>query len=220
MIGLAVIIVCLVLLMFYKRDRENADVLDEAEIQNILSNEDIALKELVGIDKEAAERLAIMYNNGQSGARDSDGDGITDEDEKNYRVFTGSMEDIQKAGLDPQNITEKDIEKLDSELFLVLNPENKDTDGDGASDGEEIFKYFTDPWDQDSDGDGILDGEEIAKYNTLPNNPDTDGDILSDYDEIFKYKTDPLKADTDGDGFRDDMEISNGFNPSGEGKLE
>jgi transglutaminase-like putative cysteine protease len=36
---------------------------------------------------------------------------------------------------------------------------DKDSDGDGLSDFQEIHKYFTDPYNKDSDGDGIPDGD-------------------------------------------------------------
>jgi len=47
-------------------------------------------------------------------------------------------------------------------------------------------------WNRDSDGDGIKDIDEIEKYHTNPNSNDTDNDGINDYDEIFVYKTDPL----------------------------
>jgi len=60
----------------------------------------------------------------------------------------------------------------------------------------------------------------------IPTNPstpvtpkDTDGDGLSDQDELNKYFTNPLLTDTDGDTFSDGAEISGGYNPCGEGKL-
>lgn len=70
----------------------------------------------------------------------------------------------------------------------------------------------------DTDGDGLTDEEEV-KYGTDPLKADTDGDSLTDYEEIMIWKTDPLKADTDGDGFDDGVEVKNGFNPLGAGKL-
>ncbi len=36
---------------------------------------------------------------------------------------------------------------------------DKDSDGDGLSDFQEIHKYFTDPYNKDSDNDGIPDGD-------------------------------------------------------------
>jgi outer membrane protein OmpA-like peptidoglycan-associated protein len=93
------------------------------------------------------------------------------------------------------------------------DPNKADTDGDGLSDYDEIFKYKTDPLKADSDGDGLTDGDEILKYKTDPLKVDTDGDELKDGDEVLKYKTNPLKADTDGGGVNDGTEILNGTNP-------
>lgn len=67
--------------------------------------------------------------------------------------------------------------------------------------------------ERDSDGDGLSDYDEIYIYGTDPLNPDTDGDGLSDYDEIFVYGTDPLNKDTSGNGFTDGQEIEMGTNP-------
>lgn len=71
----------------------------------------------------------------------------------------------------------------------------------------------------DTDSDGITDEQEMA-YGTNTRLKDTDNDGLSDLDELSKYLTNPKKADTDGDGYSDGDEVKNGFNPSGEGKLE
>ena len=78
----------------------------------------------------------------------------------------------------------------------------------------ELLKKFAD----DQDRDGIKDADEIVK-GLNPNEFDSDFDGLSDKLEIEKYKTDPLKKDTDGDGFGDGVEVLNGYNPAGAGKL-
>lgn len=83
---------------------------------------------------------------------------------------------------------------------------DKDSDADGIVDGREM-EIGTDPNQTDTDGDGLSDYDEIYKYKTDPIKADSDGDGLSDYDEIFKYKTNPLKLDTDGDGYKDGEEI-------------
>ncbi|MCC5941813.1 MAG: hypothetical protein JJU37_09745 [Balneolaceae bacterium] len=67
--------------------------------------------------------------------------------------------------------------------------------------------------ERDSDGDGLSDYDEIYIYGTDPLNPDTDGDGLSDYDEIFLFGTDPLIKDTSGNGFTDGQEVEMGTNP-------
>ncbi len=97
--------------------------------------------------------------------------------------------------------------------------ENKDTDGDGFTDFEEVYLMGSDPLvadksDADTDGDGLSDYEEVKEHNTDMNVEDTDGDSLSDYDEIKVYGTNPTEADTDGDGLSDSFELENGLDPT------
>ena len=40
----------------------------------------------------------------------------------------------------------------------------KDADGDGVSDYDELYKFFTDPANKDTDGDGWTDGQELVYY--------------------------------------------------------
>lgn len=93
-----------------------------------------------------------------------------------------------------------------------------DTDGDGLTDVEEKA-FGTDPSKPDTDGDGLSDYDEVKVYHTNPLLTDSDNDGLSDRDEIFVWKTDPINPDTDGDGYQDGVEVQNGYNPNGPGKL-
>lgn len=115
------------------------------------------------------------------------------------------------------------------EYIRGTNPWEPDTDGDGLTDGEEAYTYFTDGTKKDTDGDGLSDCHEFfgdsnptkcgplphpvknpATY-TYPTNPrraDTDGDGLSDGDEVFIHGTDPTNPDTDGDGVSDGVEVN------------
>ena len=77
------------------------------------------------------------------------------------------------------------------------NPLEKDTDGDGLHDDEEIFVTGTDPCFYDTDGDGLSDGNEVGRQ-TNPLCVDTDGDGMSDGWEV-KYGLDPLTDDALGD---------------------
>lgn len=70
----------------------------------------------------------------------------------------------------------------------------------------------------DTDGDGLTDAQEL-ELQTNPRLADSDGDGLTDKDEINIYKTNPINGDTDGDGYLDGVEIKNGFDPLGPGKL-
>lgn len=71
----------------------------------------------------------------------------------------------------------------------------KDTDGDGLSDAEEL-RIGTNPDNPDTDADGLLDGEEVNKYKSNPLDPDTDGGGVKDGVEV-KFNADPLDADDD-----------------------
>jgi hypothetical protein len=81
------------------------------------------------------------------------------------------------------------------------NPSIADTDGDGSSDGEEVY-LGTDPLTasapaprSDGDGDGLLDVDESKTYGTNPDVSDSDGDGSSDGEEVHRG-TDPLEAQT------------------------
>lgn len=85
---------------------------------------------------------------------DSDGDGIPDEVEVSL-------------GLDPQNPVDAqedfDRDNLTNlqEFNLGTDLRNRDSDGDGLSDGDEVNRHGTNPLVTDTDGDGIPDGIEI-----------------------------------------------------------
>ncbi|PWN08029.1 hypothetical protein DDZ15_01365 [Rhodohalobacter mucosus] len=90
------------------------------------------------------------------------------------------------------------------EIYVYeTSPLSPDSDDDGLNDYDEVMTHGTDPLTADSDDDGLSDGDEVNVYNTDPLDTDTDGDGLNDYDEVMQYETDPLDADTDGDGLTD-----------------
>lgn len=96
-----------------------------------------------------------------------------------------------------------------SEIYVHLtNPDYADTDEDGLSDGAEVNAYGTNPLDTDSDGDGLQDEEEINIYGTNALDLDSDDDGLSDGEEVAEHGTDPLHADSDRDGLFDLEELS------------
>ena len=96
------------------------------------------------------------------------------------------------------------------EDILGTDKNDPDTDGDGLTDGYEVFYLGTDPLKADSDDNGVNDGDEDpdndglsnlkeCELGTDPHNADTDGDGLTDGDEVNIHGTDPLKYDTDDD---------------------
>ena len=111
------------------------------------------------------------------------------------------------------------------EDILGTDKNNPDTDGDGLTDGYEVFYLGTDPLKADSDDNGVNDGDEDpdndglsnlkeCELGTDPNNSDTDGDGLTDGAEVNIHKTDPLKYDTDEDGISDGDEIALELDPN------
>ena len=122
--------------------------------------------------------------------------------------------------------TDTDGDGLDDPLELLYGTDiNKaDTDEDGLSDFDEVFRTGTDPAvfdsvtegvsdaDADMDSDGLTNLEEIT-LGTDPRKADTDGEGLSDGDEVNLHHTDPLLPDTDKDGVDDASEITLGLDP-------
>ena len=60
---------------------------------------------------------------------------------------------------------------LKAQLAAIAAEQNKDTDGDGLTDWQEINVYHTSPFLADTDGDGIPDGQEVQQ-GTDPNCPE------------------------------------------------
>ncbi|MCK4718838.1 MAG: peptidylprolyl isomerase [Thermoplasmata archaeon] len=172
-------------------------------------------------------------------AKDSDGDGMSDEWET-------------ENGFDPDDpldaLGDKDGDGLTNleEYEEGTNPKNPDMDGDGMPDGYEVtygldpkdptdrdedpdvdgatnFEEFgmgTDPHNSDTDGDGMPDKYE-QNYGFNPTDAsdgqeDRDGDGLVNADE-YTYFSDPGNSDTDDDGMPDKYEVDNGLDPRNAG---
>ena len=165
---------------------------------------------------------------------DTDGDGLTDEDES----LLGSdptdpdsdddgLDDLAEAAIHGTDPTSPDtdgdgLDDLVEATRLPTSPTAADTDADGLSDLAEISVHLTDPTDPDSDADLLRDGDELAILGTDPLDPDSDddgtrdgeedsdGDGLTDADELVLFETDPLDPDSDGDDIPDGDEDSDG----------
>ncbi len=128
------------------------------------------------------------------GSSDTDGDGISDEEE-------------EKMGTNPYSTdTDGDgISDYDEIYMYKTDPFSADTDKDGLSDSKEIIEYRTNPLSTDTDKDGLADSDEILVYKTNPLLTDTDGDTLGDGAEM-NNGTNPLNVDSDGDLINDNLD--------------
>lgn len=140
---------------------------------------------------------------------DSDKDGLGDfyEDEffgNNDGIPTPTELALQSGTGD---FDQDGLSNLD-EITLGTLPNDKDTDKDTLSDGDEFTGASnpfggapTNPLDPDTDHDGVTDLQEkdgslnaaFGKASTNPNDPDTDGDGFSDLKELA-YASDPNDA--------------------------
>ena len=157
---------------------------------------------------------------------DSDGDGVSDEQEKEDGTDPNNPDTDGDGLTDKQEIdgSENSFDEDGNKTSesgkdgAPTDPNNPDSDGDGLTDGTET-QIGTDPNNPDTDGDDHNDGDEI-KDNKDPKDPnsfpgddtDTDGDGVPDVQEE-KDGTDPNNPDTDGDGLTDGEEKEHGTDP-------
>ena len=140
-------------------------------------------------------------------AGDSDGDGLSDQDEiDGYTILV----DFEAFG--PNASTDKL-----TTVNVTSDPALPDSDNDGISDLDE-FRNRTDPRSPDTDGDGLTDLEEISRWESNAKSVDSDGDARGPNADQFPRSelydgaeldrgTSPSLRDTDGDG-KDDFEES------------
>ena len=168
--------------------------------------------------------------------RDSDCDGLSDEDEYTATYAGGLRTDPAEwdsdgdgigDGMEAGNTRDIDAECLrtwiDADPTTTTNPTAADTDGDCRSDSAEdrnlngrVDDGEADPNRLDSDADGISDRDEdddcdgvVDPGETNAGAADTDGDGINDEIEIEITGTDPTNPDSDGDGILDGTEDLN-----------
>lgn len=116
----------------------------------------------VGVNWKWGARVPAKYIVA-GGAIDTDGDGLTDQEEL-------------ALGTDPKN-PDTDGDKLtDGEEVKVYktDPLNPDTDYDALIDGDEVYKFKTNPLERDTDKGGVADGHEVIEDGTNPLDPSDD----------------------------------------------
>ena len=92
-------------------------------------------------------------------------------------------------------------------FYRIRGEFNRDTDGDGITDRDELLLHGTDPFNRDSDGDGFLDGDEVANGDpgdaTDPNShPDSLSKLVS-WQRNVVYSYDPPENGFPAYGFVD-----------------
>ncbi len=152
---------------------------------------------------------------------DSDGDGISDNNETGkdgvYDIGTDTnpLDPDTDKDLVPDGVedTNKDGKRDPGEM----NPLNPDTDGDGYKDGIEdanqngvVGPGESDPLDKCSP-DAIAPDCDFDK-DGIPNSsdPDDDGDGVEDNNDVENFNR---NSDSDGDGISDILETTNGSDP-------
>ena len=116
----------------------------------------------------------------EGGPLDSDGDGLTDDEEAEYGTDPYDP-DTDKDGL-------SDGEEVKQYRTDPLNP---DTDWDGLKDGyDEVSKYRTNPLLRDTDNGGVADGHEVIEDGTDPLDPSDDLQLFELYIQFDYNKAD------------------------------
>ena len=128
---------------------------------------------------------------------DSDDDGIEDgiEDQNKNGWLDGDGASIAPGDAPTTARNWPNKVRDPGETWTETDPNNADTDGDGARDGT----------GEDKNGNGLIDG-------------DTGNDRVWAAGEIWT-ETDPLKIDTDGDGLTDGWEVRYGLDPLDSGTV-
>lgn len=123
---------------------------------------------LVGLVKGMTSDRQETSDRRTQGPLDTDGDGLTDFDEKHATQTNPNNPDTDGDGRDDGDEIYPDF----------TDPHDPDSDDDGVSDGNEHIGG-TDPNDDDTDNDGLTDGEE-AERGTDPLDDDSDDDGFGD----------------------------------------
>ncbi len=204
-----------------KADTDGDTLSDKIESAGPIVNQDIFL---ATIEDESVWGQGGISHGSNPLAKDSDGDGLTDDKEYNGSVI--GYYDSNPCMMDSDGDTKKDDDELRgcrlNKDFNCIGSEDGDTgsgldaDGDGLTNDVEA-KLGTNPNKLDTDGDGVKDGDEDTNHNGIyeanlgETNAlvvDTDGDALNDGMEL-RYGTDPTNIDTDGDCISDGIEDAN-----------
>ena len=140
-----------------------------------------------------ADELEIFFETDVNNT-DTDGDGLSDYEEVYETSTDPTLADSDEDGIsDADEDEDEDGLTNTEELAAGTICDDKDTDGDGFADGQEVKKLGTDPLKADTDKDGLTDDEEI-RLGLDPKNPMTDG-VTPDGKRTFVQTTDDSVKD-------------------------
>ena len=141
--------------------------------------------------EEAMEVLEIPYELSSGGLVTVDGVGTNEATGSYWKVLYGDGRQLDIYAAQDDSYQFNDFTLIGGSVLQLVYI--SDPDGDGLGAREEAI-YRTDPRNDDSDGDGLSDGEEIygwdlelsgsaRRVHSDPMSPDTDGDGKSDREE-------------------------------------
>lgn len=175
-ISLVTIIIGLGVLVVWLRIRSSTDLASTPDI-------------VTSSTKSVSPEPIAGDNRGLKPAKDTDGDGLPDEQEARLgtSVFLRDTDGDGVTDYDEVSVLKTDplVDNSVRTIPPVVSPERSVSQSQASSSPIVI----------DSDGDGLTDEQEL-----------------------MLYKTDPNKKDTDGDGYPDGEEVTKGYNPRGQGK--
>ena len=136
-----------------------------ADVRGLIAgdNAEFNLAMTVGLAWRWGARPPSEYRVAGAGDLDSDGDGLSDAEERQIKT-------------DPFNPDTDGDGLSDGEEVRVYktDPLNPDSDYDGLTDGAEVRVYKTDPLNADTDGGKVADGHEVIEDGTNPLDPKDD----------------------------------------------
>ena len=157
-----------------------------------------------GMYDKSINNIQFYEYSDKSNIKDSDGDGLSDEDEENIFQTDPLKRDTDNNGIDDgdEDFDKDNLTNL-QEMEHNTDPFCYDTDDDGLSDSDELYIYFTNPNIPDTDGDGIreMNGKNISlRYITYENRR------LSDFAQAIQTQLKDLGIDVKIDSMNADKE--------------
>ncbi len=194
-------------------DNEKKDIGDE----KIISNDNN--EKVVDLDDSDKKDTDVVYEiNSETVAKNNNNSVVN----QSIVVIDNNKvsNDLKKNIESVKNEESKNNENSNKSSEITTNKINKLTNSKIKNNRDEL-KNVQEKKKEDKIKEQEKKEKKIIFARFFPNNNtliDSDSDGLSDSDER-KYGTDPLNPDSDNDGYLDGVEVGDGNNPNGNGKL-